>query len=47
MADRTGGGRAPGIPGQQPHLLAAYGNALVAARGFGRAGNDGSIQQSP
>ena len=35
MADRTGGGRAPGIPGQQPHLLAAYGNALVAARGFG------------
>ena len=35
MADRTGGGRAPGIPGQQPHLRAAYGNALVAARGFG------------
>src|SRR6202042_200310 len=35
MADRTGGGRAPGNPGQQPHLRAAYGNALFAARGPG------------
>ena len=35
MADRTGGGRAPAIPGPQPHLRAAYGNALFAARGPG------------
>jgi class 3 adenylate cyclase/predicted ATPase len=35
MADRTGGGTAPGIPGQQLHLRAAYGNALFAARGPG------------
>ena len=29
------------------HLRVAYGNALIATRGHGRAGNDGSIRTSP
>jgi predicted ATPase len=33
MADKADGGRAESGPGQRPHLHAAYGNALIAARG--------------
>jgi class 3 adenylate cyclase/predicted ATPase len=33
MADKADGGRADSRSGQRPHLHAAYGNALIAARG--------------
>ena len=29
------------------HLHVSYGNALIAARGFGARGNDGSLRKSP
>ena len=53
MADKAGetARRAPGgsaAPNQRlTQLHVAYGNALIAARGLRRAGNDGSLRQSP
>ena len=38
---REGGGRL----GRAAQLHVAYGNALIAARGYGRAGDDGSLRQ--
>jgi class 3 adenylate cyclase/predicted ATPase len=35
MADKVGGGEAAGGPGQLQQLHAAYGNALMAAKGYG------------
>jgi class 3 adenylate cyclase/predicted ATPase len=35
MADKTGGGKAAGASGEWQQLHVAYGNALIAARGFG------------
>ena len=35
MADKVGGGKAAGGPGQRQRLHAAYGNALMAAKGYG------------
>ena len=35
MADKAEGGRAVGASGERRHLQVAYGNALIAARGFG------------
>ena len=35
MADNAGGGQAGGVPGQRQRLHVAYGNALIAARGYG------------
>ena len=35
MADKTEGGKEPGAAGQRRQLQIAYGNALIAARGFG------------
>ena len=37
MADRAGGGRATGASGERRHLRVAYGNALIATRGYGAA----------
>jgi class 3 adenylate cyclase/tetratricopeptide (TPR) repeat protein len=35
MADNGGGGNAAGVSGQRQHLHVAYGNALIATRGYG------------
>ena len=35
MADSAGGGQAVGVSGQQLHMRVAYGNALIATRGYG------------
>ena len=35
MADKAGGVKAAGVSGQRQQLHVAYGNALIAARGFG------------
>jgi tetratricopeptide (TPR) repeat protein len=35
MTDSAGGGRAVGVSGQQLHMRVAYGNALIATRGYG------------
>jgi tetratricopeptide (TPR) repeat protein len=35
LADKVGGGKAAGGPGQRQQLHAAYGNALMAAKGYG------------
>ena len=35
MADKARGGKAASAPGERQHLHVAYGNALIAARGFG------------
>jgi tetratricopeptide (TPR) repeat protein len=35
MADKMAGGQAAGVSGQRQQLHAAYGNALIAVRGFG------------
>ena len=52
MADKAGaqaaGARRLAAPNQRlTQLHVAYGNALFAARGYGRAGNDGGLRQSP
>ena len=47
MADRAAGGTAADASGERRHLHVAYGNALIAARGYGRAGNDGGFRKSP
>jgi class 3 adenylate cyclase len=45
MADKAGGGTAAGAAGERRQLHAAYGNALIAARGFG-ARDDRSLRKS-
>ena len=35
MADKAGGETAGGVSGERRHLHVAYGNALIAARGYG------------
>ena len=35
MADKAGGGKAAGVSGERRQLHVAYGNALIAARGYG------------
>jgi predicted ATPase len=35
MADKAGGGQTAGVSGQRQHLHVAYGNALIATRGYG------------
>jgi class 3 adenylate cyclase/predicted ATPase len=35
MTDSTGGGQPVGVSGQQLHMRVAYGNALIATRGYG------------
>ena len=35
MADKAGGEKAGGVSGERRHLRVAYGNALIAARGYG------------
>ena len=47
MADKAAGGKAAGASGERQQLHVAYGNALIAARGYGRAGNDRSLRESP
>ncbi len=36
-----------GVSGQRQQLHVAYGNALIATRGYGPPGNDGGFRQSP